>query len=64
MNKAIESRLDVVWRNDLHSRRYTPRAFNSRGGGWGVFDRREDRFLTDAEVMSKSLDELREVYAS
>jgi hypothetical protein len=41
-----------------HADRYVPRAFSNRGPGWGVFDRLEDRFLTDAETWAIPIETL------
>lgn len=39
--------------------RYVPRAIGM-GPGWGVWDRKRDRHLTDAEVARTSVDDLRD----
>jgi len=61
MNKKLRKRLEWLWDNrtssqpgleGAHARwRYVPRAFSAGGSGWGVFDRAQERFLSDAEVV-------------
>jgi hypothetical protein len=62
MNRKLKSRIDVVWGN-RPPKRYLPRSLDG-GTGWGVFDRREDRFLEDAEVIKLDKEDLSEVYAN
>jgi hypothetical protein len=45
-------------KNDLSNWRYVPQGFSNRGSGWGVFDRVQNRFLTDGEAWKLSDDEL------
>jgi hypothetical protein len=63
MNRKLKSRLDIVWSNNAKPKRYIPRALNG-GPGWGVFDRREDRFLKDAEVVKLNKESLSEIYVN
>lgn len=44
---------------ELGHHRYVPRGFTgSLAGGWGVFDRIRDRYLSDEEVIATPVDEL------
>lgn len=38
--------------------RYLPRGFGPGGGGWGVWDCKDKRFLSDKEVLAISADAL------
>lgn len=68
--KKLRARLDWLWANrtsplggataDYAKWRYVPRAFIDRGSGWGVFDRLQGRFLTDAQVVAVPMAQLRE----
>lgn len=44
----LKAALAIVWEAGP-TRRYQPRSING-GTGWLVFDKREDRFLTNREV--------------
>ena len=55
---AFKRKLRAVWNKggivgegpmDPGNHRYVPQALDG-GPGWGVFDRLEDRFLTDREI--------------
>ena len=62
MNRKLKSRLEIVWGNKP-PKRYLPRSLDG-GTGWGVFDRREARFLKDAEVINLDKEALSEIYAN
>jgi len=53
-----QHKLDIVWMNEL-PKRYMPVSFNG-GPGWGVYDRRECRFVDDEiyEMPEAALHEL------
>ena len=63
MNRKLKSRLDIVWGNNTKPKRYIPRSLDG-STRWGVFDRREDRFLKDAEVMSLDKESFTELYTN
>lgn len=57
---ALSDRINIVWGNDPPLR-YLPRAFEpdrTIPGGWGVFDKVGNRFLTDLELLALSLETL------
>lgn len=62
MNRKLKSRLEIVWGNKP-PKRYLPRSLDG-GLGWGVFDRREDRFLSDDDLTKIDKDSLSETYAN
>jgi hypothetical protein len=62
MRRKLKSRLDIVWGNKP-PKRYLPRSLDG-GTGWGVFDRRANRFLSDTEVTKTDKEALSEVYAN
>ena len=62
MRRKLKSRLDIVWGNKP-PKRYLPRSLDG-GLGWGVFDKRESRFLKDAELINLDKEVLSEVYAN
>lgn len=65
---ALKRNLQIVWRETTSSdpgkqlgmdRRFIARSLDG-GPGWGVWDRRNQRFLKDREVAKRSEDEIRE----
>lgn len=52
----LRKRLEIVWSNEV-PKRFIPRSLNG-GTGWGVFDKKQDRFLSDSEVTELSPDAL------
>jgi hypothetical protein len=62
MRRKLKSRLDIVWSN-APPKRYLPRSLDG-GLGWGVFDKREARFLKDTEVINLDKEALLEVYSN
>lgn len=66
--KKLHQRLRLLWDkrtnptvgevNEFAKWRYVPQAFSADGPGWAVFDRLEDRFLAEAEVVAIPLDRL------
>lgn len=42
----------------LDKYRYLPRAYSADGSGWGVWDRIEKRYLSDAEVLRMNVEHL------
>ena len=42
------------------NRRYVAKAFSSAGPGWGIYDRKAERFLKDSEVGKLSLEAIRQ----
>jgi hypothetical protein len=72
MGRKMRQRLEVIWAKgtpitealpspmlDVAPDRYVPMALGM-GPGWGVWDRRIGRHLTDAEVARTSMDDLRD----
>lgn len=53
---GLKAKLRIVWAN-YAPKRYVPRAMQ-RGPGWRVFDKKENRFLTDGEVQRVPEDRL------
>jgi hypothetical protein len=64
MDKDIElqRRLSVVWENEAPDR-YVPKSLTG-GTGWGVWDRRDGRFVPDAEVRQLSFENVCEKFVN
>lgn len=52
----LKKLLDIVW-NNHPPLRYLPKSLNG-GTGWGVWDNKEKRFLTDRQVKQLEPDTL------
>jgi hypothetical protein len=66
--KKLRKRLKWLWDNrtfdvgmtidgSLERWRYVPQSLNG-GTGWGVFDRLQDRFLTDEELVALPMEKV------
>ncbi len=50
LGKQARRAIDAVWSNQT-GHRYVPRAYSSAGPGWGVWDKRDKRWVEeDAEL--------------
>lgn len=55
---ARTSPIESSQRSEISEYRYIPKAYSSKGFGWGVYDKRENRFLEDKETLSLDDDKL------
>lgn len=66
MNPLLDSRLRIVWdhagANPIH--RYIPKATNPPALNWRVFDRKENKFLSDEELVAVSERDLEAMFPS
>lgn len=68
MSKALNNRLTIVWNETTFQigtagatpRRFIAKAFDYNSMGWGVFDRKKRKFLSDEQVCKLSIAALRE----
>lgn len=66
--RKLESRLRAVWEHasPMTERiaptpwRYVPKAFQAGHPGWGVYDRKINKFLHDHEVVALQIEVLRD----
>ena len=68
---GLKKNLRIVWGETTHApvgprdetpRRFVVRAFSDAGPGWGVWDKKRERFLKNREVAALSVDAVRQVW--